>query len=805
MADLRAYQPSFTAGELSPALGARVDLAKYGSGLRKALNVFIHPHGGASNRAGLEFIREVKASANRARMIPFQFNTEQSYILEFGDEYFRVFRDGGIVISDGSPYEVVTPYAHTELDELVFIQEADVMYICHPDHAPRKLSRLADDNWTMTTVTFQPSIQSPTGVAVSASFKYRSGDRGTYNFRVTSISETDAESASGSLSNGASFQFKNDDGRYIRVTWNAVPNAVAYNVYRHNGTGVTGLVGTVFSNEIEFPSGDIVGDTTQQWPSTSQPGAPAIPTNIRASVEFGRLSTYVVAAIDADTGEESLPSASASVKNDMRFAGNRNTVRWNPVPGASAYIIYREDNGLYGYIGRSETTTFTDENIVPDLADGPQNGRNPFNGAGDYPRCATFVEQRLAFGSTRNDPQAVWLSQSASYENFGASSPAKASDAVTFRIKSRQVNEIRAMLPMRGLMLLTSGSEWVVSGGSQADAIAPSAIKIDNQGFRGASTVQPVVVGNVVLFAQDRGGVVRDFSYEFTDDAYTGKDLTILSRHLFESKEIKAWAYAQAPHSIVWTVLTDGSLVSLTYMKEHDVWAWTRHATGNGASVFEDVVSISEGEEDVVYFIVRRTINGVQRRYIERLHTRYFSNVEDAFFVDSGLTYRGPATTTVTGLDHLEGAEVVALADGNVIRGLTVTGGAVTLSISASVIHVGLPYVATIKTLDLDLGNIPNLGTVQGRMKSISEVTLRVEQTRGIFIGPYDEDRDSRMMVEYKQRATEAWNKAIRLYTGDIRLTPQWDWNTSGSMCVKQFDPLPMTILAIMPDVTIGR
>ncbi|MDX0262435.1 hypothetical protein GOC60_14725 [Sinorhizobium meliloti] len=690
MANLRTFQPSFTAGVLSPALWARVDLAKYASGLKTGLNLFIHPHGGASNRAGTEFIREVKNSTHLARMIPFQFNTEQAYELEFGNQYFRVFRDGGVILSGAVPYEVVTPYAHTDLVDLVFVQEADVMYIVHPSHAPRKLARLADDNWTLTVVTFAPQISAPTG-----------------------------ESA-------------------------------------------TALVGS--------------GSTTYR---------------------------YKVSAVSDETGEESLTSGIALITNDLSVAGNKNRISWNAVAGAARYIIYKGDNGVYGYIGGTASLTFDDENIVADLADGPQIPRNPFSGAGNYPRCLTFVEQRLGFASTNNDPQAVWLSQSASYENFGYSSPAKASDAVTFRVKARQVNEIRSMMTLRGMMLLTSGAEWVVSGGSNSDAITPTAIKIENQGYRGAAKVQPIIVGNTVLFAQDRGGVVRDFSYQFAEDSFVGKDLTILARHLFENKNIKAWAYSQAPYSIAWVVLDDGSLVSLTYMKEHEVWAWTNHESAGG--IFEDVSVIGEGNEDVPYFIVRRTINGQTKRYIERLHSRAFTTIDDAFFVDSGLTYTGAATTTISGLGHLEGEELVALADGNVVRGLTVSGGSVTLPYAASKVHVGLSMVAALQTLDLDLGAVRGLGTVQGRAKSVAGVTLRVESTRGIFVGPKDGDRDSVHLVEYKQRATEAWGEAIQLYTGDLSIVTPWDWNTHGNVWVKQFDPLPMTILAIMPDIVIGN
>lgn len=692
MPNLRTYQPSFTAGVLSPALWARVDLAKYGSGLKTAVNVFIHPHGGASNRPGLEFIREVKNSTHKTRMIPFQFNTEQAYELEFGHLYFRVYRDGGVILSGAVPYEVVTPYDQSHVYDIVFTQEADVMYLTHVNYPVYKISRLADDNWTLTAVTFAPSIASPTGV------------------------------------------------------------------------GAVALVGT-------------------------------------GAVTY----SYVVSAVDDATGEESLPSAVASTTNNLTIAGNKNRVTWSAVAGAGRYIVYRHDGGVYGYIGGTSGLLFDDENIVPDLADTPQTARNPFASVGNYPRCSTFVEQRLAFASSANDPQAVWMSQSANYENFGYSQPSKASDAVTFRIKARQVNEIRSMLQLKGLMILTSGAEWLVSGGSQSDAITPSAIKIDNQGYRGAARVQPIAVGNTVLFAQDRGGVVRDFSYQFSEDGFVGKDLTILARHLFENKNIKAWAYAQAPYSIAWVVLDDGSLVSLTYMKEHDVWGWTTHESGpDNDAFFEDVSVVAEDNDDVPYFIVRRTIGGVQKRYIERLHSRHFDTIEDAFFVDSGLTYTGAPATVISGLSHLNGQSVVALADGNVVRNLTVAGGSITLPNAASKVHVGLPMTASLQTLDIDLGQVRGLGTVQGRKKSIPEYTMRVEKTRGIFIGPRDGERGDAHLVEYKQRQTEAWNEAIQMYTGDIRMTPAWDWTDGGGMFIKQFDPLPMTILAVMPDVIVG-
>lgn len=696
---LRAYQPAFVGGELSPALWARVDTKTYALGLKTAENLTIQAHGGASNRAGLEFVGEVKASGQRARLIPFQFNENQSYIIEFGEHTLRFWRNGGLILAvGGGVYELVSPYASADLDELVFAQEADVMYIVHPRYPVKKLSRFADNTWTLTEPSFTPAMTAPGGVTATV----KSGTSGETGYKV--------------------------------------------HTYR-----------------------------------------------------------YKVAAVSAATGEESLPSGEAACDNDLSIDGGINRVSWSAVTGASKYVVYKFSNGSFGYIGSTTDLYLDDENITADTADGPQIGRNPFNGPGNYPRAVTFIQQRLALASTDNEPQAVYLSQTANYENFGTASPAKDSDAITFRMRARQVNIVRSMLAARyGLLLLTSSAEWVVTGGSASDAITPSAIVIANQGYRGAAPVQPINVGETVLFAQRSGGVVRDFSYSYGDDAWVGKDLTIMSRHLFENRSIKAWAYAQAPSSVVWVVLDDGSLVSLTYMKEHEVWAWTRHESGAGA-FFEDVTTIAERGEDVPYFVVKRTINGATRRYIERLHTRAFDRVEDAFFVDCGLTYTGPPVTRLIGLAHLEGCEVVALADGNVVRGLRVSAGVVTLPVAAAKVHVGLPYEAVLQTLDLDLGMVGDIGSVQGRFKSIARVVLRVEKTRGIFLGPRDEGRDGERIVEFKQRSTEAWNEAIGLYTGDIDMVPPADWNRAGGLYVKQFDPLPMSILSIMPEVTLGR
>ncbi|GGE54427.1 phage protein [Agaricicola taiwanensis] len=760
MADLRTIQPSFSGGELAPALWARTDTAKYPTGLKTARNVVVEKFGGVTNRAGLQFVAEVRDSARRVRIIPFQFNTEQTYILELGHEYMRVVMDGAQVAAD-------TVIAITG------VSQDDPVMVTAPSHG------LTDGD--------EIALSGLQGMEALNGRSFIVADAATDSFTL--------QDRFGQEVDGSTLPAWEGGGEIRAIYEIASP-------YAEDELAEVSYVqeaDVAYLTQVNHAPQKLSRTGHAAWTITQPTFTPIMtaPTGVTAARAAGSGSVtyrYKVSAVSEATGEESLPSAEATVTNNLLVAGYKNRVQWPAVTGAARYVVYRYDAGVFGYVGSTDGLQFEDENITPDLSDTTQSTRNPFEGEGNYPRCATFYEQRLAFAGTRNDPQAVWLSQSANYENFGVSSPAKASDAITFRVRAKQVNEIRAMVPVRNLMLFTSGAEWEVSGGND-EPLTPGNIRARPRSYWTSSTVPPLVIGNVVLFAVDRGGL-RDFAYEFAQDGYIGVDLGIFSAHLFEGRRVVAQAYAQSPLALVWVVLDDGSLISLTYLREQEVWAWTRHDT-DGA--FEDVAVIAEGAEDAVYVVVRREVMGEEKRYIERLSTRLFTRAEDCFFVDSGLSYAGEATAIFSGLDHLEGKEVVALADGHVARGLTVTDGMVTLANPATRVHIGLPYESDVETLNLDLGNVQGLGSVQGRLKSVSSVTLRVERTRGLWVGP-----DASRLVEYKQRAGETWGEAIQLFTGDMSVTLEPDWNTAGSIFIRQSDPLPMTILGVMSDVTLG-
>jgi hypothetical protein len=729
---VRAYQPSFTGGEVAPSLYARTDLTKYSTSLRTCLNFFVMPHGGAATRPGLEFVCEIKDSSKRVRLIPFAFSTTQTYVLEFGNLYMRVIKDGGRVVTagvaawltltayavadlrtesgttyycteahtsgtfatdlaagkwsalTGTIYEIPTPYLEADLARLNFTQSADTMYLVHPSYAPRKLTRTGHTSWTLAQVSFAPETSAPTGV--SSTPTGTGGTAATMNYKVTAINDETGEES--------------------------LPSSVS---------------------------------TATGWTESTWPAAAYVATS------------------------------------------------WTAVTGCTQYKVYKDDNGIYGFLGVTEAVTFKDDNISADVSDTPPGARNPFDATDKYPATASFYEQRLYYGATNASPQTVYGSNINSYNNFNTSRPAGDDEAITFTIASGQVSEVRHIIPLREMILLTSGGEWKVSGNGDL-ALSPSTIAIKPQSFRGSARVRPLVIGDTIIYLQDKGSIVRDLAYKLESDGFTGTDLSVLSNHLFDGYTITDWSYQQVPYSIVWAVRSDGALLGFTYMREHEVWAWHRHTTDG---TFEAVATISEGAEDAAYFVVNRTIGGTTKRFIERLHSRQFTAVSDYFGVDCGLTYDGTAATTISGLDHLEGEEVSIFADGDVLSRQTVVSGDITLPRAYSKVHVGLPYDCDLETLDVDAGAGQG-GTIQGRKKSIAKVTLRVLKSRGFRAGP-----SSDKLLQTKMTITN-YDEAIAAYTGDQELVLSPTWNSNGRVFIRQSDPAPLTVLAIMPDIEVG-
>lgn len=773
-------QPTFAAGELSPSASARTDIARYYTGLKLCRNFMVMPYGGVRNRAGTRLVAEVKDSTKRCRLIPFQFNDVQAYILQFGDTNMRVIKDGGQVLyssgpSVGQPFELALPYTQADLDLLNFTQSADVMTFVQPSYKPRELNRLAHDNWTTAEINLAPRIAAPASATAAA---------------------------------------------------------VA-------GTGVP-----------------------QTW-------------------------RYQVTAVldDGNTLDESLPATSngVTITSDIATA----TITWAAVPGATYYILYKDNAGagVYGFIGRATGTTFTDQNITSVKTDTPPNGNDPFVGAGNYPGAVGYYQQRLVFAGSNNNPQTVWMSKTGLFKNFGYSVPSKDDDAITFTIASTEVNRMRHLLGLRKLLGLTSGGEWTFSGADTG--LTAKTVQASQEGYDGSATVRPVVVGNSAVYVQARGSRVSSFGYSLNADGFAADDLTLFSTHLFRGHELTNVAYQKIPDSIVWYVRDDGILLGLTYLPEQQLVGWHWHDTDG---FVESIACIPEGQEDALYMVVRRTINGVQKRYVERMASRQIISIEDAFFVDCGLTYDGrntdqaktmilgggttweypelvnmsavghtpftaasighnyslkrtiidangdtstdivrvevvsvPNTSvviaklliacpeslrthatadwarqvkTLSGLGHLEGKTVSILADGSVHPQRVVSGGSIVLQEAAGIAHVGLQYISDMETLDLELKNANE--TVQDKKIAITGLTVRVEESRGIFAG-----KDKNHLYEHKTDRDE-YEPPIELLTGQAEIAISNDWQGKGRVFIRQTDPLPLSVLAVIPEVTIG-
>ena len=682
-------QRSFTGGEIAPALRSRSDIVKYATGLKLCQNMFPRAQGGVYSRPGTRYTGELSDSTKKARLIPFSFNTEQTYILVFEHLKMRVIRDAGYVLTTGSViYELTTPYTEAQLSRLGYTQKADVMTIVHPDHDPRDLSRLDHDNWSLNVINYSSNVSAPTGLSVTT------------------------------VGNGG--------GTHTKTYY------------------------------------------------------------------------YVITAVN-ELGEESIASSQAIRTSNSLSTTFGHRISWAAVSGADYYRVYKDpsvNTGVFGWIGDSKTTSFDDFNIAPVTSDAPPENRTPFSGTNNKPATVNYYQQRQVFANTNNERQTVFTTQTGNFSSMRTSSPARDDDAVTFTIAGKQVNEIRHIIALDSMILLTSGGEWRVTEG-QDEVLTPATAAVRIQSYNGASWVTPAVINDTIVYVQEKGARIRDLRYAVSSDENVSNDLSIMAEHLFEGHEILEMTYSAEPYGILWLVRDDGVLLGMTYQREHQVWAWHQHVTDGE---FESVASISENGRDATYVIVKRTINGSDVRYVERFEPRVSSAAEDVFCVDSGLSYSGAATNTLSGLSHLEGETVVAVADGNVIKDLTVSSGSVSLPYEASKVVIGIPYTPAIELLDIDSSDSQN--TLRAKPVTVSEITLEVEDSRGGFIGAVGGSSDD--MVEIKSRSDSDGYDAISLTTSELRQSIMPEWGSGGGVRIEQRDPMPLAILSVIPHVSVG-
>lgn len=418
------------------------------------------------------------------------------------------------------------------------------------------------------------------------------------------------------------------------------------------------------------------------------------------------------------------------------------------------------------------------------------------------PGVCVFFQQRLVLAAPTQSPQTFYMSQPGSYYNFNVTNPVQPDNAITGSLVSAQLNTIKSMIPMpSGLIILSDKAAWQVYGSSPSTPVSAVEITAQSQAYNGASDVPPIIANYDILYVQSKGSTVRDLTYNFYTNIFTGTDISVLSSHLFYGYTITEWAWAEEPFKIVWAIRDDGVTLSLTFLKEQDLIGWTHHVTDGDfksvATVTEDTVN---GKVDAVYFVVERVISGTTVKYIERMADRFFDSYIDPWCVDAGLQYSGPATDTFTGAEHLAGEDIVGLADGIPFEATVDAAGGFTLDDDATFVTAGLQFTPKMQTLRIDTGN----PTIQGKMKVIPEVTLRVENTLGLSIGATFITLVDMKDLQIGQVGGMTNVRVTGLVTGDARTVINSRYTTEGQYCIQQSLPYPATILGVMPEISIG-
>ena len=845
---------SFNGGEISPDIGARTDQAKYQAGLATCRNFFPRLEGSATNRSGTGFICPLmRFSSGAARLIPFIFNDDQAYQLlvhwtgtetrflvlknsfpvliepGFGVSFDIVsitsatppvattpdphsFTDGALVylapvstsqspsydgrwvqaknvtattfelweeaaivgnsysyvvgsIRPRQAYSVLVPgITAAHIPTMRYTQSADTITVVGADFPPFEIKRLADDNWTVATIVFDPSIAQPDGGAIAVAV-----GSVTLRYRVTTIdAETSEESFPGYMADVAnpSITLNGTSTPYL-ITKAAHGFFTGDEVYFH-GT----LSGQVNDKIFKIT---VTGANTFTLDGTNDGGFAVV------YAPFGFMQRTAITIHTAV-----FPTAL-----------NTAVLTWPPIAAAGGYNVYRETNGVYSYIGTSVGPKFEDAGYTADSLNTPPIPLDRFNAINKYPGAVGYYQQRLVVGGPNENPEEVSASRTGTFHNFTRSNPTQADDSIRWIMASGQVNQVRHLADVGKLLVFTQGAVFSTEG-DDAGTLRPTAINPRKRADYGIGDVAPLTIGQIAMYVQASGKIVREMEPN-SFGVYASRDITSFAKHLFEIGEIVSWSYAEEPFSIIWCVRSDGVMLGLTYLKEHQVDGWHRHDTGNGDQ-FLDVSCVPENGESATYVLVRRfNCNGKTRVYCERMATRTVFTPSAGRFLDcyTVLSVVTP-TNIVASLWHLNGRSVMVLGDGEVMGPFTVTGGKITLPVTVTTAVVGLQIIAELKTLEPDNQQGE---TWADKTKAMAELTLKVRNTLGIAVG---------LSESTLQKFNDRWctpGKFVdgSLYTGKLQIINRASVTEDGTVFVRQDQPLPCTVLGIYARLEIGE
>lgn len=801
---------SFNAGELSPFLANRTDVAKYESGCQRLENTILLPYGGAMRRPGTQYLGKAKYPDKQCRLIGFNFSVTTNFILEFGHLYVRFWSNAvqvmwpisahtawvtahaytvGTSVKTGTPEDIyvckiahtsgtfatdlaagkwakervplecVTPYVEAHLQQVQYCQINDLMYLTHPEYPPQKLSRLADDSWTFAPVAFKwPALQ----------------DENINNWTIT----PSATSGTITLTSNAGI-FSADD---VGSTWQVGHNMAGANqTYCEVALGVT----TANSPGIRV-RGSWSFTTYGTWKGEVRIVRTIYRTNVTEtirtyvnSVEGQRNvattgtededCTLLISYITGGTAGSSTPMARLEFSNAKVYGLVNITAYSSPtvVTGAVAW-------GL----AQTAATVYWSEPA--------------FNKKWGYPRTVTLHDQRLCYGGTKKKPLSIHGSQIDDFDNFQRG--ALPDNAFLFTLSATESNPIQWMVSQQKLLIGTAGNEWSMGAAKEEEALGPNNVKATPQSSFGSAYIQARLVNEVILFTQRQGKKIRELTYSFQKDGWVAPDLTILAAHI-ASEGFVSSTFCQQPDAIFWATTLDGNLVGMTYERDQNVVGWHRHTT-QGA--FESVASIYGGNKaDEVWFSVKRTVNGAPVRYIERFDPNFRPTLEAEdkdhyWYLDCAYrTALTPEGVVIPGLSHLEGCTVGILGDGANQPTRVVSAGSITIQEPASLVLVGLPFDSYIKPMNL---NIPSQDSMQGRKVRIHKVVARLYKSLACKFSSDDVKWDE---IFFRERASRM-DDSPPIFTGDKEVYTGANFSATQAITLKQDRPFPLCVLAMV-------
>lgn len=744
-------QSSFTAGEISPDVANRVDLDKYNSAVLRAKNCNIKPYGPIYKRPGLRYIARTKYSDKKAILVPFNGATaNEDYLLEIGHEYIRVHKNGAYL-----GVEVATPYIENTLSNLRFTQSADTLFIASGDYPVKKLVRYSDLSWGFSDFTIsdlyydisiiesnEDNTITPSGTSGSVTLTSRD-DLFTADMVGTNILlKQEVPTQEVSTSNGTTASIYAGEG------WKVITH----------GT----WTGTV---TVQRSTDNSTWETYRQYTGKND-----FNPSESGSVSEG-CYLRVVCSISSGTCEASLSRLPYSQEGTAQITG------------------YTNENSVTASVIKAFGTT-SPTKVYSFGVWSPKFG---------YPKTIAFFQDRLCFGGSKAQPYMLWMSRSGDYANFSVekvNGTVTDDSAVAVGLLSRKQFQIKHLLASTDLVILTAGNEWIISG---SEVVTPSNINAKMQTTRGCSDVEPVTVGGRIVFVQGRGSTVRDMGYSFETDSYGGNDLTLLAKHIIQGIQITDFAYKQEPDSTLYMVRSDGTIACLAYIYDQKVYAWSTIET---EGEIEAVSVIQEGDEDSVYVIVKRIVNGAVVRNIECFNNNDNTCTDPDCYImldcATKITNTEDNPSSAFNVPSLAGLTINVLADDRWFENIIVdSNGNFELPTEAVNVIAGLPY-----TMEIELPNVEiktGDGTMQGRKKQISGCTLRLSNTLGGQIG---NDRELLDMIPYDENST---TYKLSLYSGDKEITlPVGGFNKEGRVVIRSNEPFPFNLLMAVREVSFG-